>query len=106
MATAVIKTGGKQYRVKENDDLLVEKLDLEPGATAFFSEVLLLETDGGCKVGTPFVPGASVTAEVLEQTKGDKVVAYKFKRRKGYHRTVGHRQPLTRIRIKNISCNQ
>ncbi|MCS7009193.1 MAG: 50S ribosomal protein L21 [Chthoniobacterales bacterium] len=103
MVSAVIKTGGKQYRVREKDTLLIEKLDLEPGSTAFFSEVLLVETAEGCKIGTPLVEGASVTGEVLEQTKGDKVIAYKFKRRKGYHRTVGHRQRLTRVRITNIS---
>ena len=104
MPYAVIKTGGKQYRVHENEILEVEKLDLEAGSKAVFNEVLLVETPEGCKVGAPFVEGASVTAEVVEQTKGDKVVAYKFKRRKGYHRTVGHRQNLTSIQITAISA--
>ena len=92
MAYAVIQTGGKQYRVAEGDLIDVEKLDFETGAEAKFEEVLLVSNGTGLSIGAPLVAGAAVTAEVVEQTKAPKIVAFKFKRRKGYHRTVGHRQ--------------
>lgn len=104
MAYAVIKTGGKQYRVKEGDVLEIEKLDLEPGSTAVFTDILLVGEGADVKIGAPYLTGAKVEANVVEQTKGDKVVAFKFKRRKGYHRTVGHRQKLTRIKIVSIAA--
>ncbi len=104
MAYAVIQTGGKQYRVAEGDTLSVEKLDIAPGSETQFSEVLLVSGEGGARVGTPFVAGASVTAEVVEQGKAPKVIAYKYKRRKGYHRTVGHRRQLTTLKIKSIAA--
>lgn len=104
MGYAVIQTGGKQYRVKDGDVLEIEKLELEAGAKAIFNEVLLVGEGDSVKIGAPFVAGATVEAEVLEQTKADKVVAFKFKRRKGYHRTVGHRQKLTRIRITSVAA--
>jgi large subunit ribosomal protein L21 len=104
MSYAVIKTGGKQYRVQEGDVLEIEKLDLESGASTTFGEVLLTGTGADVRVGTPLVDGASVEAKVVDQFKGDKVVAYKFKRRKGYHRTVGHRQQLTKIEITSIKA--
>ncbi len=103
MAYAVIQTGGKQYRVAEGDLIEVEKLDMEAGAEAKF-EVLLVSNGGGVSIGAPLVAGASVTAEVVEQTKAPKVIAFKYKRRKGYHRTVGHRRQLTRLKIKAITA--
>jgi large subunit ribosomal protein L21 len=103
MAYAVIRTGGKQYRVAQGDVIDVEKLEIETGAEAKFEEVLLVSNGGGLLIGAPLVTGASVTAEVLEQAKAPKVVAFKYKRRKGYHRTVGHRRQLTRLKIKTIS---
>jgi large subunit ribosomal protein L21 len=103
MTYAVIQTGGKQYRVAEGDVIEVEKLDLEPGADAKFEDVLLVSNGGGVSIGAPLVAGAAVTAEILEQTKAPKIVAFKFKRRKGYHRTVGHRRQLTRLKIKTIT---
>lgn len=102
MAYAIIKTGGKQYRVSEGDIIDVEKLDLEAGADANL-EVLMVSNDGTVSVGSPILEGASVTAEVVDQFKGDKVIAFKYKRRKGYHRTVGHRRCLTKLKIKSIS---
>jgi large subunit ribosomal protein L21 len=102
MAYAIIQTGGKQYRVEEGNILDVEKLDLEAGNDAVFEEVLLVQNGKSVRVGTPLVEGAKVTAEVVDQIKDDKVIAFKFKRRKGYHRTVGHRQKLTRLKIKSI----
>ncbi len=102
MAYAVIQTGGKQYRVAEGDVVDVEKLDFEAGAEAKF-EALLVSDGTTLTIGAPLVAGAAVLAEVVEQFKDDKVIAYKFKRRKGYHRTVGHRRRLTRLKIKSIT---
>ncbi|MGA7213305.1 MAG: 50S ribosomal protein L21 [Terrimicrobiaceae bacterium] len=103
MAYAVIQTGGKQYRVAEGDVIEVEKLAVEAGTEARFEEVLLVSNGGSLSIGAPLVAGAAVTAEVVEQTKAPKVIAFKYKRRKGYHRTVGHRRQLTRLKIKTIS---
>jgi large subunit ribosomal protein L21 len=102
MAYAIIQTGGKQYRVAEGDLIDVEKLDVEAGKDATL-EVLFIADGDKVQLGSPLLAGASVTAEVVDQFKGDKVIAYKFKRRKGYHRTVGHRRLLTRLKIKSIS---
>jgi len=103
MGYAIIQTGGKQYRVAEGDIIEVEKLDLEEGTDTTFEDVLLVSNGEDLSIGAPHVKGAAVTAEVVEQAKGDKVIAFKFKRRKGYHRTVGHRRRLTRLKIKSIS---
>ena len=101
---AVVKTGGKQYRVAANDVLTVEKLVAEAGDTVRFEEVLRLGGDG-VTVGTPFVAGASVTAEVLEQLRGPKVISFVKRRRKhSSQRKRGHRQHLTRVRITDISA--
>lgn len=104
MAYAVIQTGGKQYRVAEGDVIEVEKLDVEGGAEATFEQVLLVSNDAGISIGAPLVSGAAVIADVVEQMKAPKVIAFKYKRRKGYHRTVGHRRQLTRLKIKTISA--
>ncbi len=104
MAYAVIHTGGKQYRVAEGDVIEVEKLDVEAGNEAKFDEVLLVADGATVSIGAPHVKGAAVTAEVVEQAKADKVIAFKFKRRKGYHRTVGHRRQITRLKIKSITA--
>lgn len=103
MAYAIIKTGGRQFRVAEGDTIDVDRLDVEPGKTTNFDHVLLYADGKNVTHGHPFIAGARVTAEVLEQRKDKKVVAFKFKRRKGYHRTVGHRRKLTRVKIKSIS---
>ena len=104
MAYAVIQTGGKQYRVAEGDVIEVEKLEVEAGAEAKFEQVLLVSNGESLSIGVPLVAGAAVIAEVVEQTKAPKVVAFKYKRRKGYHRTVGHRRQLTRLKIKTVSA--
>ena len=98
---AIIKTGGKQYRVQQGDELRVEKLDAKTGDKVVFDEVVAV---GGDKlvVGTPFVEGYAVTAEVLTQGKGDKVVIYKYKAKKDYRRKNGHRQPFTLVKITDI----
>ena len=102
MAYAIIKTGGRQFRVAEGDTLDVDLLDVEAGKTATFGDVLLFADGKDVRHGNPLVSGAKVTAEVLEQRKDKKVVAFKYRRRKGYHRTVGHRRKLTRVKIKTI----
>ena len=104
MSYAVIKTGGKQYRVAEGDKLDVEKIDGEIGETATFDQVLAVSNGDSLTVGAPTVDGASVTAEVIDQFKAKKVTAFKFKRRKGFHKTKGHRQRKTRVEIKSISA--
>ena len=103
MTYAIIRTGGRQFRVAEGDTLDVDLLDVEPGKTATFGDVLMFADGKDVSHGNPLVSGAKVTAEVLEQRKDKKVVAFKYKRRKGYHRTVGHRRKLTRVKIKSIS---
>ena len=102
MAYAIIKTGGRQFRVAEGDTIDVDLLDVEPGKTATFGDVLLFADGKDVSHGNPVISVAKVTAEVVEQRKDKKVVAFKYKRRKGYHRTVGHRRKLTRVKIKTI----
>lgn len=103
MSYAIIQTGGKQYRVAEGDLLDVEKLPLEAGQTTTFTDVLMTADAGKITIGTPLVEKASVKAEVVDQWKDEKVVAFKFRRRKGYHRTVGHRRQLTKLKITSIT---
>lgn len=103
MAYAIIKTGGRQFRVAEGDTIDVDVLELEPGKTATFGDVLMFADGDDVTHGDPLISGAKVTAEVLEQRKDKKIIAFKYKRRKGYHRTVGHRRKLTRVKIKSIS---
>lgn len=100
---AIIKTGGKQYRVQEGDVLKVEKLGVEAGKEVTFKEVLLVSNDADTKVGDPLVKGASVTATVVDEGKGKKVIAFKFKAKKGYSKKKGHRQPFTQIKIEKIN---
>ena len=98
---AIIRTGGKQYRVQQGDEFRVEKLDAQVGDTVVFDEVVAV---GGDKfvAGTPLVEGCAVTAEVLEQGKADKVIIYKYKAKKDYRRKNGHRQPYTLVKVTEI----
>lgn len=100
---AVIKTGGKQYRVAKDDVLTVEKLDVKDDGKIEFAEVLLVGAGADVKVGKPLLAGAKVTAELVEQTRGPKVIAFRKRRRKNSRRKHGHRQDLTTIRITGIS---
>ncbi len=100
---AVIKTGGKQYKVAKNDVIQVEKLAAEVGASVDFDQVLMLGDGGATTVGTPLVAGATVRAEVLDQTRGKKIIVFKKKRRKNYRRTQGHRQDITVLRVTDIA---
>jgi large subunit ribosomal protein L21 len=104
MTFAVIRTGGKQYRVTPNAVLAVEKLEAEPGATITFHEVLAVGGDAGLQLGAPTVPGATVTATVVEQNRGDKVLILKKRRRKNSRRKQGHRQMQTVLRIAAIAA--
>ena len=99
---AVIQTGGKQYKVAKDDIIIIEKLDGEAGGKITFDDVLMHGAAGDVKVGAPLVAGASVTGEVLEQRKGDKVIVFKKKRRQNYRRKQGHRQFETVVRITGI----
>jgi large subunit ribosomal protein L21 len=99
---AVLKTGGKQYKVAENDVIIVEKLVAEAGSNIDLDEVLMIGDGEASTVGTPTIVGAKVTAEVLEQKRGKKVIVFKKKRRQNYRRTRGHRQELTVLRITDI----
>ncbi len=100
---AVIATGGKQYKVSEGDVIKVEKLGVEAGQTYTFDKVLLVSGDE-VKVGVPAVEGATVEADVIGDTKGKKVIVYKYKRKTGYHKKNGHRQQLTAVKITKINA--
>lgn len=102
MAYAIFKTGGKQYRVAAGDVIDVEKLDAEVGGQTTFSDLVLYSDGGNIKTAAD-LSNASVAAEVVAQVKAPKVIAYRYKRRKGYHRTVGHRRQLTRLKITGIN---
>jgi large subunit ribosomal protein L21 len=98
---AIIKTGGKQYKVEEGKTISIEKLDAEVGAAVEFGDVLLL-SDADVKIGQPFVAGAKVTGTVLEQGKGAKIRIFKYKAKSNYRRRQGHRQPFTKVKIEKI----
>lgn len=100
---AIIATGGKQYKVEEGDIIRVEKLDAEAGSEYTFDQVLAVN-DGTLKVGSPVVDGAKVTASVIKNGRGKKVIVYKYKRKSGYHKKNGHRQPYTSVKIESIQA--
>jgi large subunit ribosomal protein L21 len=99
---AVLETGSKQYRVAAGDTLEIERLEVESGKPHTFDRVLLVSNDGKLTLGSPTVANASIVADVIAHKRGEKKIAFKMKRRKGYHRTVGHRQELTVIKITDI----
>lgn len=99
---AVFETGSKQYRASAGDTLQVERLEVEAGQPVTFDRVLLVNNDGQVSVGAPTVGNATVVADVVEHIRDKKKLTFKMKRRKGYHKTIGHRQPLTVVKIKEI----
>lgn len=103
MAYAIIRSGGKQYRVSPGETIAVDKLTAEQGEKVTFEDVVLLADGANVAAGDPVVAGVKVVGEVIEQFKDKKVIAFKYKRRKGYHRTVGHRRQLTRVKIEAIN---
>ena len=104
MKTAIIVTGGKQYRVAEGDVIFVEKLDVEAGETVTFDQVLAVVDGDAVNFGAPVVAGATVTAKVEKNGKSKKIRVYKMKPKKGYRRTQGHRQPYTKVTIEAITA--
>jgi len=102
MSYAVIRTGGKQYRVAPGDVVRIEKLPGEPGAQVEFTDVLMTAHDGAVRVGTPLVAGAKVTGQVVQQGREKKILVFKKKRRKNYRRHQGHRQFFTAVRVTQI----
>ena len=102
---AVVKTGGKQYRVAKDDKILVERLEGEAGASVQLDNVMMVVDGDKVTVGTPQIAGASVAAEVVEQTRGPKIIIFRRKRRKNHRRTQGHRQDLTLLKITGISAD-
>ena len=103
MAFAIIKTGGKQYRVSKGDKIDVEKLDGDVGSNISIGDVLFYGDGSDLRIGDPKLSGASVSAKVVDQFRADKVINFKYKRRKGYHRTKGHRRQMTRLQIEAIN---
>ena len=101
---AVLETGSKQYRVSAGDTLQIERLAVEAGQPFTFDRVLLVNNDGKLSVGAPTVTGATVVADVVEHKRGEKKITFKMKRRKGYHKTIGHRQELTVVKITEIKA--
>ena len=101
---AIIKTGGKQYKVSEGDTIFVEKLGVAADETVSFNEVVAVGEGSDLKVGAPFVEGASVSAKVLKEGKAKKVIVFKYKPKKGYAKKQGHRQPYTKVQITAINA--
>ncbi|MFW6022139.1 MAG: 50S ribosomal protein L21 [Halanaerobiaceae bacterium] len=101
---AIIKTGGKQYRVEEDQIIKVEKLPVEAGDTVEFDQVLSVVGEDGPVFGKPFVDGAKVTGKVIEQGKNKKVIVFKYRRKKRYRKKTGHRQPYTRVLVEKIEA--
>ncbi len=104
MDYAVIRSGGKQYRVQPGETIRLEKLPAEPGAAYVFADVLLASSDGGVKVGRPLLDGVRVTGEIIRHEQAKKILVFKKKRRKNYRRRQGHRQQLTVVRVTGIEA--
>ena len=100
---AIIETGGKQYKVSEGDFVFVEKIDVEVGSDVTIDKVLVVANGDDVKVGAPYVEGATVTASAVKNGKEKKIIVYKYKPKKGYHKKQGHRQPYTKLEIKKIN---
>ncbi|NLY11389.1 MAG: 50S ribosomal protein L21 [Firmicutes bacterium] len=101
---AVVETGGKQYRVSEGSAIFVEKLDVAEGDQVVLDKVLLFNNGEETKIGTPFIEGAKVVAKVDKQTKGKKIIVFKYKPKKNYRKKTGHRQPYTKLIIEKIEA--
>ena len=99
---AILETGSKQYRVSAGDTLEIERLPSEAGQEVTFDRVLMVNNEGKVSLGSPTVANAAVVADVVEHIRGEKKLAFKMKRRKGYHKSIGHRQELTVVKIKEI----
>jgi large subunit ribosomal protein L21 len=100
---AIVEIAGQQFKVQEGQEVFVHRLEGEPGADVKFEKVLLLDNEGKIKVGTPIVKGANVNAKIVSHMKADKIIVFKKKRRKGYQKSNGHRQYLSKIKIEKIT---
>ncbi|MDB5083988.1 MAG: ribosomal protein [Bacilli bacterium] len=101
---AIVETGGKQYKVQQGDVLYIEKLEAEEGASVNFDKVLIISKDDGVVVGSPLIQGASVSAKVVSHGKAKKIIVFKYKAKKNYHKKQGHRQPYTKVEIEKINA--
>jgi large subunit ribosomal protein L21 len=101
---AIIETGGKQYKVEQGAELYIEKLTQVEGDTVTFDRVMMVSKDGNVVVGSPTVAGATVTAKVERHGRGRKIIVFKYKAKKNYHKKQGHRQPYTKVVIENINA--
>ncbi|MBF8378742.1 50S ribosomal protein L21 [Alicyclobacillus mali] len=99
---AIVETGGKQYKVSQGDTIVVEKLDGEIGSEIVLDKVLLVQGEGQVQVGSPYLQGAKVVAKVVEHGRGKKIVVFKYKPKKNYHKKQGHRQPYTKLTVESI----
>lgn len=99
---AIVEIAGQQFKVQQNDEIFVHRLESEPGAKIEFEHVLLLDNNGKITIGKPLVDGASISGQVLDHVRGDKVVVFKKKRRKGFEKETGHRQDFTKVKIEAI----
>lgn len=104
MMYAIVETGGKQFKVSEGDTIYVEKLEGEVGSSITLDKVHLIQNDGSVRVGTPTVEGAKVVAKILEHGRGKKIIVFKYKAKKNYHKKQGHRQPYTKLTIESIQA--
>ena len=102
MHYAIVETGGKQYKVSQGDTILVEKLEVEKGSSLNLEKVLLMNDGGKVQIGTPYLTGSKIVCEVLGDTKGEKAISFKYRRRKGYRKKIGHRQKLTCLKVKEL----
>ncbi|GLG00932.1 50S ribosomal protein L21 [Alicyclobacillus hesperidum subsp. aegles] len=101
---AIVETGGKQFKVSQGDTIVVEKLEGEVGSTIVLDKVFLVQDNGQVKVGSPLVAGAKVVAKVVEHGRGKKIIVFKYKAKKNYHKKQGHRQPYTKLTIESIEA--
>lgn len=99
---AIVETGGKQYKVSQGDTIVVEKLDGEVGSDIVLDKVLLVQNEGKVQVGSPYIEGAKVVAKVVEHGRGKKIIVFKYKPKKNYHKKQGHRQPYTKLTVESI----
>ena len=102
---AIVEIAGQQFKVENNDEIFVHRLEGDPGTKIEFDQVLLLDNDGAIKVGKPLVDGATISGQIVGHVRGDKVVVFKKNRRKGYEKESGHRQDFSKVLIENISVN-
>lgn len=100
---AIVEIAGQQFKVEQNDEIFVHRLEGEPGSPIEFDQVLLLDNDGKVTIGKPLVDGSKVTGKIMDHVRGDKVVVFKKKRRKGYQKESGHRQDFSKVLIENIT---